>query len=130
MSAYVHAVPLSAIFCGRYRRLLCLHGVVSSADGNDDSVPRLLARSRRGETCWLPVSAALLALGPLFQHTIDLNAWGQAAGMPLAFTAIGLGYAAMSCQKHSTHGFWQACVLALLSGVLFILSTLKLPLWL
>ena len=58
------------------------------------------------------------ALGPLFQHTIDLNAWGQAAGMPLAFTAIGLGYAAMSSKTFNPWLLASLC--AALSGVLFI----------
>jgi hypothetical protein len=61
---------------------------------------------------------AIFAVGPLFQHAIDLNAWGQVAGMPLAFLSIGLGYLAVSTDRSSQ---WHLASLgASLLGVLFI----------
>ncbi|PZM14871.1 hypothetical protein [Rhizobium tubonense] len=64
------------------------------------------------------VLGAIYALGPLFQHVIDLNAWGQVAGMPLAFISMGLGYLAMSTKGASV---WLLVSLgASLSGILFI----------
>lgn len=61
---------------------------------------------------------AVFAIGPLFQHTVDLNAWSQTAGMPVAFVAIGMGFVVLSSAKSDP---WSITALAVaLAGVLFL----------
>ncbi|MGI2035360.1 hypothetical protein ACRQ1B_23525 [Rhizobium panacihumi] len=47
------------------------------------------------------ILGAIFSLGPLYQHPLDLNAWSQMAGMPLAYMTFALGCACVSRRNFS-----------------------------